>query len=318
MKKKIDKYYTGWDLLERLDITPFQLLKLIKKHKLRPHDQTGEFACRPDSMEFIKQCNQITRNLLALKNSIRAKISKGITRSEYRDLENIRQKLHIEYQSLYEKHPWDPFDWTTYFPELDESGTEGAFKLICDLFFHEVDILKLEGKYEDKIIDKSGELGINDIIQNVLDDRIHYSEKSEFINEGDIKFIDDEVIDKHKDQNSDILDPDELKTLISVGKNAEDIYYHIREEVGVTDKALNSRSLRRDAAMDFFRKKLKGNSLIAENHLEDLDIYTFKSEQTLRNFMRRLLNKIMRDVLQNKRVSGSRLYSLYKSEIKKP
>lgn len=106
---------------------------------------------------------------------------------------------------------------------------------------------------------------------------------------------------------------DNGKLIRSVGREAEKIYGHIVRGEGVTDKSMNARVERKKCALDFFHNHEAEFEHIKEKHLVDLDVYGFKSNQTKRDYMRRLLKFILEDIFPGQTFSGSKIFDIYRS-----
>ncbi len=105
-------------------------------------------------------------------------------------------------------------------------------------------------------------------------------------------------------------DIENINLLHEIGIEAEKIYTHIRKEIGVTDKKLDSRGDRKKAALLYFQDHEDQFHHIDEKHIEDLYIYDFKSSQSKRDFMSRLLKSVFNGKYPHLRLSGIQLVVL--------
>jgi hypothetical protein len=130
-------FVTGWEIVERWGIEPFQLLEYIRVRELTPYNKFGEVACRPDCEEHLKEKNRLLIKQRDLQHEMIIKRQKSIkNKEEYIKLQKEIDKLEKLIEEHDEKLFWHPYDWYMYYPQDEEGDPEAIISKICDLLFH--------------------------------------------------------------------------------------------------------------------------------------------------------------------------------------
>ena len=76
---------------------------------------------------------------------------------------------------------------------------------------------------------------------------------------------------------------------------------------------MQSRTERKKSALEYYRNNEEKFDQIKEYHLEDLEIFDFKSNQSKRDYMTRLLKIVLEDIFSGMSFSGNKIFDFYRS-----
>ena len=137
------KFYSGWELLKRWGIQPFQLLQIIQVGSLKPYNKFGEIAPRPDCEEHMREDNLLSLKIRDLRYELDVKSEKGITKAEYEKLTTEIQETEKKRKEIEDMQFWHPHSWHFYYPQ-DDKDPDKSLEKICDFAFREFEVKKLD------------------------------------------------------------------------------------------------------------------------------------------------------------------------------
>jgi len=271
------KYLTGQELLQRWDIEGFELYHIIRHENLMPFDNTGRPVFHPDQQARLNYLQAWEDELRKLRKALLYQPNDGERRKR---IVELKEKI-LEFKRTH-RHSGD-LGWSLF--PIPESRDELA-KLISILTRSLFSIQDVENFEQDEELIRYYEI------------RIPKTISSPKLKRKGINF---------NDSNSE-----NASLLRKIGTEAESIYKYMVDKVGVTDKTLRSRLERKEAALLFLEKNKNKFFYISEKHLEDLDVFDFKSNQAKRDYMRRLLKIVFETIYPGNKYSGAKLFDSYK------
>lgn len=291
-------FISGNDLLKRWDIVGFELFEYVRAGKLEPLDSVGRPLLHPD-IPSSSDLARIRSNLSLFDYDIdqqRDDLSGAEADAWSKSVEAFKpianhlrnimiqsfQNDHARYKAALSR---ENFGWKGCDLPEDTGQAEKMLSLIVDALYLREDVEQVE-MYAFKATDTG---------KGILDDQSRVSRKKL-------------EVDRFISANPDLIQ--------DIGAEAEIIYRHIVKEVGVTDKSINSRIERKKAALAYYQMNREHFCRISEKHLGDPDIFDFKSEQTKRDYMRRLLKVVLEDLFPSRKFPGDKLYSAFKSTMR--
>lgn len=271
------KYISGNELIARWDIEAFELYQMVWFGYILPFDDTGQEVYYPGQRAKLKTLNDMEQKLSLLRDGIKNQEDKA-NREEIKKLE--------EEIFEYEQSFFDPENYDGWGTSIRDKSYDERKKIIS-------------------IIENS--LYLKFIVEAIEDDE-------QIVNFKNLK-VQTRKVPKStsKKLESEKILSDNRELIAVIGKEAEEIYEHIIKTIGATDKSMQSRTERRNSALEYYRNNEDKFDSIEETHLEDLDIFDFNSNQSKRDYMTRLLKTVLEDIFPDNIFSGTKIFNFYKS-----
>ncbi len=278
----MSNYMRGQDLLERWDLMDFELFEYLSSGELRPCNEAGYLISHP----YYKTESEKSELFNSLKSS-KDLLEEYTTPSEERALK-IRDMPNAEKGFAAVEH---------LFTGISAIGMESHYaqELRRALSLPDKDLGWIGCKLPSNLPEAKK-------ILKAIVDSLYYID--------DILLLEQEWAKSEKNESEEkYVEYEDL--IIKVGEECELIYKVIVQNVGVTDKSLTSRIERRDEALSYLKANGQEFNVIEHGHINDLGIFDFKSNQTKRDFMRRLLKAVIEDITAQK-LSGRKLLDVYR------